>query len=198
MWCTPNLFHEIFDHPQGVLPLNWDETELNCSVTCMVLKATANERRHLALCHEEFREPWSGLFLSENVTEVTSNKDKLSQKLAHELEELKQKLRATEEDLKRTRSDAEKYHKTLCNLKEGLQSSLFLTDSALQKSRSSRSRSSPFNKESDSCTSNDNNTHQTKQSKDSATETNGVSDCTDVSFVDQNSAPVESEPMEGE
>ncbi|GFQ79820.1 cell division cycle and apoptosis regulator protein 1 [Trichonephila clavata] len=135
----------------------------------------------------------------ENVAEVTSNKDKLSQKLAHELEELKQKLRVTEEDLKRTRSDAEKYHKALCNLKEGLQSSLFLTDSALQKNRSSRSRSSPFNRESDSCTSNDNNTHQTKQSKDSATETNGIGDCTDdISFVDQNSALVESVPMEGE
>ncbi|GFU63640.1 uncharacterized protein TNCV_4588451 [Trichonephila clavipes] len=45
------------DHPQGVLPLNWGETELNRSVTCMVLKATANDRRHLALCHDEFPGP---------------------------------------------------------------------------------------------------------------------------------------------
>ncbi|GFT14394.1 cullin-4A [Trichonephila clavipes] len=45
------------DHPQGVLPQNWGETELNCSVTCMVLKATANDRHHLALCHDEFRGP---------------------------------------------------------------------------------------------------------------------------------------------
>ncbi|GFX03427.1 uncharacterized protein TNCV_4634391 [Trichonephila clavipes] len=45
------------DHTQGVLPLNWGETELNRSVTCMVLKATANDRRHLALCHNEFRGP---------------------------------------------------------------------------------------------------------------------------------------------
>ncbi|GFW59927.1 cullin-4A [Trichonephila clavipes] len=40
-------------HSQGVLPQNWGETELNHSVTCMVLKATANERRHLAHCHDE-------------------------------------------------------------------------------------------------------------------------------------------------
>ncbi|GFY30984.1 cullin-4A [Trichonephila clavipes] len=43
------------DHPQGVLPQNLGETELNRSVTCMVLKATVNDRRHFALCHDEFR-----------------------------------------------------------------------------------------------------------------------------------------------
>ncbi|GFW45380.1 uncharacterized protein TNCV_4734871 [Trichonephila clavipes] len=48
---------EAPDHPQGVLPQNWGESELNRSVTCMVLKATANDRRHLALCHDEFRGP---------------------------------------------------------------------------------------------------------------------------------------------
>ncbi|GFW72357.1 uncharacterized protein TNCV_703941 [Trichonephila clavipes] len=48
---------EAPDHPQGVLPQNWGETELNRFVTCMVLKATANDRRHLALCHDEFLEP---------------------------------------------------------------------------------------------------------------------------------------------
>ncbi|GFX53864.1 cullin-4A [Trichonephila clavipes] len=48
---------EAPDHPQGVFPLNWSETELNRSVTCMVLKATANDRRHLALCHDEFHGP---------------------------------------------------------------------------------------------------------------------------------------------
>ncbi|GFW50339.1 hypothetical protein TNCV_4697541 [Trichonephila clavipes] len=31
----------------------------------MVLKATANDRRHLALCHDEFRGPRSGLCRSE-------------------------------------------------------------------------------------------------------------------------------------
>ncbi|GFV83845.1 uncharacterized protein TNCV_387531 [Trichonephila clavipes] len=45
------------DNPQGVLPENWVETELNHSVTCMVLKATANDRRHLAFCHDEFHGP---------------------------------------------------------------------------------------------------------------------------------------------
>ncbi|GFV86196.1 uncharacterized protein TNCV_671931 [Trichonephila clavipes] len=55
---------EAPDHPQGVLPLNWGETELNRSVICMVLKATANDRCHLALCHDEYRGPCSGLSLS--------------------------------------------------------------------------------------------------------------------------------------
>ncbi|GFT03827.1 hypothetical protein TNCV_3608431 [Trichonephila clavipes] len=45
------------DHPQSVLPQNWSETELNRSVTCLVLKAKANDRRHLALCPDEFRGP---------------------------------------------------------------------------------------------------------------------------------------------
>ncbi|GFW55904.1 cullin-4A [Trichonephila clavipes] len=47
-WEAPDPFH-------GVLPQNWGETELNSSVTCMVLKGTANDRRHLALCHDEIR-----------------------------------------------------------------------------------------------------------------------------------------------
>ncbi|GFT44679.1 transposon Tf2-6 polyprotein [Trichonephila clavipes] len=37
---------EVPDNPQVVLPLNWGETELNRSVTCMVLKATANDREN--------------------------------------------------------------------------------------------------------------------------------------------------------
>ncbi|GFW97416.1 uncharacterized protein TNCV_4990931 [Trichonephila clavipes] len=36
---------EAFDHPQSVLPLSWGGTETNRTVTCMVLKATANDRR---------------------------------------------------------------------------------------------------------------------------------------------------------
>ncbi|GFU69436.1 uncharacterized protein TNCV_5123621 [Trichonephila clavipes] len=43
---------EAPDHPQGAFPQNWGETELNHYVTCMMLKATANDRRHLALCHD--------------------------------------------------------------------------------------------------------------------------------------------------
>ncbi|GFX70596.1 cullin-4A [Trichonephila clavipes] len=33
---------EAPDHPQGVLFLNWVETELNRSVTCMVIKPTTS------------------------------------------------------------------------------------------------------------------------------------------------------------
>ncbi|GFX59639.1 uncharacterized protein TNCV_3754041 [Trichonephila clavipes] len=52
---------EASDHPQRVLTLNWGGIEPNRTITCMVLKATANDRRHLALCHDEFRGPRSGL-----------------------------------------------------------------------------------------------------------------------------------------
>ncbi|GFV94338.1 hypothetical protein TNCV_2267921 [Trichonephila clavipes] len=40
------------DHPQGY-PSKLSGNESNRTVTCMVLKATANEWRHLALCHED-------------------------------------------------------------------------------------------------------------------------------------------------
>ncbi|GFX63650.1 uncharacterized protein TNCV_2824361 [Trichonephila clavipes] len=49
-WETPA-------HQQGILPLNWGETELNRSVVCMVLKAMDNDKRHLPLCHDESRGP---------------------------------------------------------------------------------------------------------------------------------------------
>ncbi|GFT98081.1 uncharacterized protein TNCV_789031 [Trichonephila clavipes] len=39
---------EAPDHPQDVLPLNWGGIEPNRTVTCMVLKTTANDKRHLA------------------------------------------------------------------------------------------------------------------------------------------------------
>ncbi|GFV11951.1 uncharacterized protein TNCV_3181821 [Trichonephila clavipes] len=48
---------EASDHPQGVLSQNWGETELNRFVTCMVLKATDNDRHQLALCHDDFHGP---------------------------------------------------------------------------------------------------------------------------------------------
>ncbi|GFU65728.1 hypothetical protein TNCV_5058621 [Trichonephila clavipes] len=35
---------------------------------CMVVKATANDRRHLALCHDEFRGPRSGLCRSGGIS----------------------------------------------------------------------------------------------------------------------------------
>ncbi|GFX40719.1 uncharacterized protein TNCV_1218421 [Trichonephila clavipes] len=62
------------DHPQSVLALNWGGTEPNRTATCMVLKATTNNRRHLALCHDEFRGPPSGLCRSGS----TSNKNRFS------------------------------------------------------------------------------------------------------------------------
>ncbi|GFW23966.1 uncharacterized protein TNCV_4950121 [Trichonephila clavipes] len=37
---------EASHHPQSVLPLNWGGIESNRSVTCVMLKATANDRRH--------------------------------------------------------------------------------------------------------------------------------------------------------
>ncbi|GFY00751.1 uncharacterized protein TNCV_2141431 [Trichonephila clavipes] len=48
---------EVSDHPQHILPEKWGETELNCFVPCMVLKATVNDRHHLALYHDKFRGP---------------------------------------------------------------------------------------------------------------------------------------------
>ncbi|GFW56792.1 uncharacterized protein TNCV_160221 [Trichonephila clavipes] len=44
-----------------VLPQNWGGNEPNLTVTCLVLKATANDKRHLALCHDDFRGPRSDL-----------------------------------------------------------------------------------------------------------------------------------------
>ncbi|GFW00304.1 putative DD41D transposase [Trichonephila clavipes] len=48
---------KAFDNPQSILPLNWGGTEPNHTVTCTVLKATANDRRHIAHCNDEFRGP---------------------------------------------------------------------------------------------------------------------------------------------
>ncbi|GFX20623.1 uncharacterized protein TNCV_4269551 [Trichonephila clavipes] len=53
---------EVPDHLQGVLPQNCCGNEPNRSVTCLVLEATDNDRRHLALCHDEFRGPRFGLY----------------------------------------------------------------------------------------------------------------------------------------
>ncbi|GFT85194.1 hypothetical protein TNCV_496511 [Trichonephila clavipes] len=46
------------DHPQGVLPQILDGTEQSRTVTCMVLKAKANDRRkNFVLIRDEFRGP---------------------------------------------------------------------------------------------------------------------------------------------
>ncbi|GFV41674.1 DUF4817 domain-containing protein [Trichonephila clavipes] len=46
---------ESFSFPQSVIPLNWGGIEPNRSVTCVGFKDTANDKRLLALCHDEFR-----------------------------------------------------------------------------------------------------------------------------------------------
>ncbi|GFV24660.1 uncharacterized protein TNCV_3339761 [Trichonephila clavipes] len=56
------------DHPQGVILLIWGGIELNRTVTCLVLKGTANDRHHLALSHDEFGEPRFGLCRSVRLT----------------------------------------------------------------------------------------------------------------------------------
>ncbi|GFU79348.1 uncharacterized protein TNCV_2138711 [Trichonephila clavipes] len=61
---------EFSSHLHSDLLLNWGAIEPNSSVICMVLKATANDRRHLALCLDEFRGPRSGLCRSEAWTVV--------------------------------------------------------------------------------------------------------------------------------
>ncbi|GFX97301.1 CCHC-type domain-containing protein [Trichonephila clavipes] len=66
-WVEGEEMWEASDHPHGILPQNWGETELNHSVACTVLKATANDRRHLALCHDKFHGPRPGLCQSVGV-----------------------------------------------------------------------------------------------------------------------------------
>ncbi|GFX30548.1 uncharacterized protein TNCV_3461991 [Trichonephila clavipes] len=63
---------EASDHPHSVLPLNWNGIEPNCTVTCMLLKATANDRRHLALSHDEFCGPRSGFCRSGGISNNNS------------------------------------------------------------------------------------------------------------------------------
>ncbi|GFV20415.1 uncharacterized protein TNCV_4141761 [Trichonephila clavipes] len=65
---------EASDYPQSVLPLNWGGTEPNSSVTCMVLKAAAIDKRHLALCHDAFRGPRSGLCRSVGISNNKNNR----------------------------------------------------------------------------------------------------------------------------
>ncbi|GFS68517.1 uncharacterized protein TNCV_4584431 [Trichonephila clavipes] len=57
----------------GVLPQNWGGNEPNRTVTCMVLKATANDRRHLTLYYDEFCEPRSGLCRSSGISNNNYN-----------------------------------------------------------------------------------------------------------------------------
>ncbi|GFX49792.1 uncharacterized protein TNCV_3073451 [Trichonephila clavipes] len=68
---TPNW--KVPDHTSGVLPQNWGGNEPNRTVTFMVLKAMVNDRRHLALCHDEFSGPRSGLCRSGGLSNNSNN-----------------------------------------------------------------------------------------------------------------------------
>ncbi|GFV90106.1 uncharacterized protein TNCV_4378221 [Trichonephila clavipes] len=57
----------------SVLPQNWGGNEQNSTVTYMVLKAMAKDRCHLALCHDEFRGPRSGLCRSGGISNNNKN-----------------------------------------------------------------------------------------------------------------------------
>ncbi|GFU19496.1 transposable element Tcb2 transposase [Trichonephila clavipes] len=48
---------EGVERSSGVFPQNWGGNEPNRTVTCMTLKVTASDRRHLALYHDEFCGP---------------------------------------------------------------------------------------------------------------------------------------------
>ncbi|GFS54159.1 uncharacterized protein TNCV_2527001 [Trichonephila clavipes] len=64
---------ETSDPPPGVLPQNRGGNEPNRFVTCMVVKATVNDWRHLALCHDEFRAPRYGLCRSGGINNYTTS-----------------------------------------------------------------------------------------------------------------------------
>ncbi|GFV65871.1 hypothetical protein TNCV_1828411 [Trichonephila clavipes] len=60
--------------PQGALYQNWGGSELNRTVACMVLKATATTGVHLAPCHDEFRGPRSDYVRQEESTALPKKK----------------------------------------------------------------------------------------------------------------------------
>ncbi|GFW97646.1 uncharacterized protein TNCV_685161 [Trichonephila clavipes] len=57
----------------GVFSQNCGGNEPNHTVTCVELKATANDRRHLALFHDEFREARSGLYRTGGLSNNNNN-----------------------------------------------------------------------------------------------------------------------------
>ncbi|GFW02084.1 uncharacterized protein TNCV_4854241 [Trichonephila clavipes] len=66
---------EASDHPQGILSQNRGGTEQNRTFTCMVLKATANDKRTTSPCHDEFLGLWSDVTVdlrrhNENILEL--------------------------------------------------------------------------------------------------------------------------------
>ncbi|GFT34875.1 hypothetical protein TNCV_3878851 [Trichonephila clavipes] len=65
-------YYPLLNMQASVLPQNWDGNEPNRTVTCMVLKATANDRRRLALCHDEIVD--LDLAYADQVASVTTTK----------------------------------------------------------------------------------------------------------------------------
>lgn len=107
------------------------------------------------------------------MSEISATKEKQCTKLNQNLEEQSKKLKNTEDDLKKAKQEAEKYHKALSNLKDGLQSNMNIVESALLKSRSRSARNSPLTRrDSDP----DCGSHSNKNKTDIKTEkeTNGL------------------------
>ncbi|GFS59413.1 uncharacterized protein TNCV_3725521 [Trichonephila clavipes] len=64
---------EAPDHPDVFFLKIRIKNGINHTFTCIVLKSTDNEMRHLALFHEEFRGPRSGLCLSGGISNNNNN-----------------------------------------------------------------------------------------------------------------------------
>ncbi|GFU68036.1 uncharacterized protein TNCV_2823791 [Trichonephila clavipes] len=72
---------EAHDHLQIALPQNWGRNEPNSTVFCIVLKATANDRRHLALFRDESLKPRSDLCRSGGISSSICDDSQLLSKL---------------------------------------------------------------------------------------------------------------------
>ncbi|GFT41451.1 uncharacterized protein TNCV_3942181 [Trichonephila clavipes] len=67
VWLVERVERWEAPDPPRCLPQNWGGNEPNRTITCMVRKATTNDRRHSALCHDKFRGPRSGLCRSRGI-----------------------------------------------------------------------------------------------------------------------------------
>ncbi|GFX83583.1 uncharacterized protein TNCV_325321 [Trichonephila clavipes] len=65
---------------------NWGKIHPNSTVTCMVLKSTANDKLNLVLCHDEFRGPRSEIVRQDEV-------EKLAYQLNEEAERAERPIR---------------------------------------------------------------------------------------------------------
>lgn len=95
-------------------------------------------------------------------------------KLTLNLEEQSKKLKNTEDDLKKTKIEAEKYYKALSNIRDGLQSSINIAEHTLQKGKSKSTRSSPMSC-ADSDSENSSQSNKNKMDMKTEKESNGFS-----------------------